>query len=419
MRRPVLVRGIPATLLLLATLISGASYAGDEYWQYSSGNIDVTAAGSDKYAVYLVRSCIQLDVMLTRILGITASYRLPTHIYSLPAVELKKFTGQDSPASYRSSGYENTVLMDSAGIPGRRYWGAYFGYTASLLASDRLLGGPDWYRIGVPAVFADTVFDGRHAKIGNITPVFAAALGGTLIPMRTFLSLRQHDAEAKGRPYSELYSAEAWYLAREIFIEGKHRAEFDKYLDLMRGGTGEPEAFAATFKITYEDLDKELVRGMSEPGHHYILDIPEAPAIAVPPQRLIPAEVQARYALVAVRYGAGPDPVQLANAALQLDGANETALRALALAQLKRNAYAEALAAVDKLSAPGESAGAYGVSAEVLAALARAAASGTVTLTVDAATLRTRAGDDYRRVLAVNGDDRRAHDGLIQLGISP
>jgi hypothetical protein len=420
MRRVALIRAIRATWVVLLLLASPASYAADEYWEYSYRDIDVTAVGNGAYASNLARSCIQLDVLLSRILGIRTPYRPPTHIYSMPAAQLKKFTGLEMSATYNSSGYENTVLIDSAGMPGRRYWGAYFGYTATLLASDRQLRGPDWYRVGVPEVFADTVFEGGHAQVGNITPVFAYTLGrGALIPMRTFLGMTQQEAEAKGESYFAMYDAEAWFLAREIFIEGKHRAEFTRYLDLLRAGTVEPAAFAASFTISYENLDKELVHGMGELGHRYVMDIPEAPAITVAPQRLSPAEVQARFALAAVRYGKGPDPVQLADAALQLDGTNETALRALALAQLKRNAYAEALAAVDRLSAQGESVGAYGDSAEVLAVIAGAAASGTVTLPVDAATLRSRARDDYQRVLAVDGEDRRAQDGLKRLTSSP
>jgi hypothetical protein len=402
-------------VLVALVMASPASYAADEYWEYSHQNIDVTAVGNGAYAANLARSCIQLDVLLSRILGIKTSYRPPTHIYSMPAAELAKFIGRDSSVSYRSSGYDNTVLMDSARQPGRPYWGAFFGYTATLLASDRLLRGPSWYLVGVPAVFADTVFEGGHAQIGNITPMFAYTLSrGVLIPMRTFLSLTQQEAGAKGQ--REMYDAESWYLAREIFVEGKHRAEFGKYLDLMRGGSSESAAFSASFTITYEALDRELAHGMGELGHHFVMEIPAAPAIAIPPQRLSPAEVQARYALVSVRYGNGPDPVQLADAALQLEPANETALRALALAQLERSAYADALAAIDKLSAPGESLDAYGDSADVLSGLARAVAGGTVTLPLDAATLRARARDDYQRVLAANGDDRRAQYGLKRLG---
>ncbi|MGH8277218.1 MAG: hypothetical protein ACRETH_11045, partial [Steroidobacteraceae bacterium] len=118
-------------------------------------------------------------------------------------------------------------------------------------------------------------------------------------------------------------------------------------------------------------------------------------------------------------YQSGPDPVQLANEALQADAANETALRALALAQLARGAYAESLAAVDRLTTHGGSPGANADSAEVLAGLARAAAGGEVTLPVDAATLRRRAKQAYQRALAADGADRRSRDGMSRLASAP
>jgi hypothetical protein len=283
--------------------------------------------------------------------------------------------------------------------------------------SAEALRGPSWYLVGVPSVFADSVFEGSHVRIGNVTPGFAYTLlnGGALIPMRAFLTLKQSDAQLKGARYLEMYDAESWYLAREIFVEGKHRAEFGKYLELMRQGRSEPEAFAASFKITYEDLDKELVLAMREHAHVYIMEAPEdAAADRATVRRLSAAELRGRLALASVRNQRGPDPVQLANEALQAEPANESALRALAQAQLARGAYGDALAAVDKL-VQGASGAAAADSAAVLAGLARAAAGGQATLPVDAATLKRRAKEAYERAIAADSEDRRSRDGLARL----
>ena len=407
---------VPFLLLLLAPC---ASFGAEEYWAYSYKNIDVTAAGTSAYAVNLAHYCARLDVMLSRILGIKTQSRAPTHIYAMPQARLQQFIEKNFSSSYRTSGYDNTILMDSASGPDARpYWGAYFGYTATLLMSAEVLRGPDWYMVGVPSVFADSVFEGGHVKIGNVTPGFAYTLlsGGALIPMRAFLTLKQSDAQLKGARYVEMYDAESWYLAREIFVEGKHRAEFGRYLDLMRQGRSEPEAFAASFKITYEDLDKELVLAMRDHAHVYIMEAPaDAAGDRASARRLSAAEVSGRLALASVRYQRGPDPVQLANQALQAEPANESALRALAQAQLARGAYGEALAAVDKLAAQGASAAASADSAAILAGLARAAASGRATLSVDAATLKRRAKEAYERAIAADSEDRRSRDGLTRL----
>jgi len=407
--------------LLFGLALSAAAPAADDYWGYAYRNIDVTASGTGAYAVNLARYCVRLDSLLTQILSIRASDRLPTHLYALPAGQMKRYTAGDYSSVYHSSGYDVTVIMDSSEVPnGRHYWGAYFGYTATLLSSDRLLGGPDWYMVGVPSVFADAVFEGAKVKIGNVTPGFAYTLttGGALIPMRTFLGLRQRDAEAKGKHFLDMYDAEAWYLAREVFVERLHRAEFGKYLDLMRRGTDEPAAFAASFAISYEDLDRELAQGMRERAHVYIMDAPDDPsagsAIAA---RLDATEVKARLALLSVRYQHGPDALQLAGEVRQKAPGNETALRALALALLAKGAYPEALAAVDQLLAQGASDAARADCAYVLEGLARATAQGDAHL--DAAALRERALAEYRHALSSDVTDRRSRDGLARLEHSP
>jgi len=410
-RRPILA------LAVLAAPLSG--YSADPYFAYSERNIEVTAAGTGTYAVNLARSCLRLDGLLTRILGIETAYRAPTYIYALPGKEMKRFTKGDYQSAYNVSRFGNTVLLDTTALKnGRDYYGAYFGYVATLLSGKQGLDAPYWYQIGVPSVFADVYFEGPHARVGGITPAFAFTLrrAGALMPMQTFLSLTHDEVVKKGGFYEELYDAEAWYLARRIYVEGKRRAEFTHYLQLLRSGKPEEAAFAASFAMSHADLDKELAASMRDPAHIYSLDANagagDTPAAATP---LSTAEVQARLALLTVRYADGPDAVRLASEALRSQGDNETALRALALALLGKGEWTAALAAAERLPPALASAGAYDDRGDVLAALADAAAGGKATLSSDTAALRGRAGRDYLAALSMNRDDARAEQGLAGL----
>ena len=328
-----LLRRLALALALLLPVVAAA----DEYWAYSYGNLSVTAAGSGAYAVNIARYCLRLDALLTKILGIRTEERPAIEIYAMPGRQMKAFVDMDSGASYRSGANTLLVVMSSDPSDEHRYWGAYFGYTAGLLASAHALRGPDWYMIGVPAVFADTVFEGGRAKLGNVTGGYARTLTHDvhLIPMRTFLELTHAQAKAQGEYYRDLYEAESWYLAREIFVEGKRRAEFGKYLDAMRQGVDERSAFAASFGISYEDLDRELAAAMTDRTHHYVLDAPESvigPTVTA--DRLSNADVKGRFALLALRYQKPSLAEQFAREALQAEPANQAALRAVA--QLKQ-----------------------------------------------------------------------------------
>jgi len=414
------IRGAGVLCLFLASETALCAAAQPEGWGYAYRNIDVTAVGSGAYAVNLARYCVRLDAMLTRILGIKTSYRAPTHLYGLTGKQLKSFVGSDSQVSYKTGDGSVTVLFASEASAASEYWGAYFGYTATLLASDRELSGPDWYMIGVPLVFASTAYQGHRVTLGGVDEGAAITLTkAALIPMRTFLALSQAEAAKKGNFYGELYQAQSWFLAHQIYVEGRHRAEFVKYLDLMRKGTVEAAAFAATFTITYEQLDKELAAAFHQRPYVYMMDAPDdadaGRAAAVP---LSVAEMTARLALLSVRYGKGPDPVQLAHEALQADAGNQTASLALAMGQLKVGALRESLAAIDQVTINGGCDHCTDVGL-VLAGLAAAAASSSGEPPLDAASLRRRARESLQRALAADGEDRRARQGLDKLERSP
>jgi hypothetical protein len=413
-------RSLPLLLILAAPVASAAS--GEEYWAYSYRNVDVTAAGKDAYAVNLAHYCVRLDAMLTRILGVKTAYRAPTHIYALPGDQLRQYLGDNSTVSFHVTPYEIFIVTDNSAAPNSDYWGAYFGYTGALLAMDGQLRGPDWYMLGVPLIFASTSYQHGRVKLGNADVGYGLKLGqgGSLIPLRTLLAQKKSEVVASSGHNLKMYDAEAWALAHEVFVEGWHRAEFGKYLELLRQGTGESAAFAASFNLSYEQLDKEFAYAIQQRPYVYTMEeIGDATRGHEVLERLSVADIKGRLALLTVRLGRGPDAVRLANEALQMEPNNQTALRALALAQLARGAYGESLIAVDKLSAQSPTPPAYADSAEVLEGLADAVVDGKAALPVDAAMLRQRAKEDYEHALLANSEDRRSHAGVVRLGRSP
>ncbi len=294
-------RFLSAALLLLIPL---AAIAGEnEYWSYTYRNVEVTAAGNSAYAVNLARYCVRLDGMLTRILGIKASDRPPVHLYALPPAQVRQFLGDADRVSFRISPAGAIILMSNTRESDSDYWGAYYGYTAALLASDGQLSGPYWYQTGLPLVFASTKYRGDRAQLGTVETGYALTLGqgSAPIPMRTFLSLTRATIGASGATL-EAYDAEAWGLAHEIFVEGWHRAQFAKYLGLMRQGSQEPEAFAASFNMTYEQLDKEFVNALRQRALVYTMDAPDPGAAHETARPLNAEEVKARLESLAAMY---------------------------------------------------------------------------------------------------------------------
>jgi hypothetical protein len=298
------------TALMLSLTVPAASLAASEdYWAYSYRNIDVMAAGTSAYAINLARYCARLDYLLTRILGIRTTDRIRTQIYALPSAQVAQLLGDGSRVSYHHSGNTSTVVMASTTAQDSEYWGAYFGYTASLLASDGRLRGPDWYMSGVPQVFAGTKYRGTRAQLGIVQSGYALTLGqgSALIPLRTFLAQTKQAVVGDDGHRGELYEAQSWALAHEIYVEGWHRAEFTRYLDLMREGTSEADAFSTCFKVSYEQLDKELALAIHQRPYVYTLQVPDDSALnAATAQPLSAAEVKARVAQLAEQLAGNP-----------------------------------------------------------------------------------------------------------------
>lgn len=295
-------RGLAAAVLLQWASLSAVA-AGTDYWTYTYRNVEVTAAGSGAYAVNLARYCVRLDGMLTRILGIKTAERPAVHLYALPPEQVRRLLGDGDRVSYRISSAGNFILTNNSSAHDSDYWGAYFGYTASLLASDHLLNGPDWYKAGVPLVFASTKYHGDRAQLGTVPFGYGLTLGqgSALIPMAEFLSLKRATVYGDAARI-KLYDAEAWGLAHEVFVEGWHRKEFAEYLDLMRQGSDEPAAFASSFTVTHEQLDKEFAYALHQRAYVYTLSAPDPGAAGEAAQPLSAEEVKERLALLSAQY---------------------------------------------------------------------------------------------------------------------
>jgi tetratricopeptide (TPR) repeat protein len=414
-KEPIRMRSSMIRCFALALLFYVVAQAGaaEEYWSYSYGNFDVTTAGDGAHAGTLVHTVARFDVALSKILQLP-DIQIPTHIYFLPAKEAEALLGKDDAAAYKFSGYEVTTVSGPESGSANRYWGALFGYTGALLVNGRASRFPFWFQVGVPYLFANTEFEGDRIRTGGVIPGFAQTLQhGGLIPMRTFLRLQHDDPQLKNSTYMSMYSAESWYLAREIYVENKLRPEFAHYFAMLKNGENEQSAFAASFKFDYEDLDKRLAADMSAPVHVFVVPVPREPANEGSPQQLSVAEAKGRVAELNLEWAHRAAALQLAAEALQADPKNERALRVMARANMQEGNFAVALAAADRvtaLSAP--SAAGLTDCGNVLAALAHSVAQKEASVGVDADTLTRRAKETYERALSLDAEYLRSWAGL-------
>jgi tetratricopeptide (TPR) repeat protein len=398
------MRAINGVLVLAAFFLCAPANA-EEYWSFSYQGIQVTAAGNAGRAADLGHDLVQLDAAFAKTSAAsTTSWRAPAvHVYALPGALFKKVWGADVAAGYLNAGSYQDILINSdhsnADDP---HWAAYSAYIAALLSREGMRY-PSWLSTGISSVFASSSISGDRVTIGGFDRGQIQLLARSrLIPMRTLLSLKGNDPQLHDRDFLQLYWAQCWLFVHQILIEHKYAASVDKYVDLLRQGKTENEAFAASFSVSYDDLDA-FMRGLMTKGtiNRFAINFPKLDAAA--PQSVSVAEVDARLAEFGVRHNREvQEAMQLAQSALSVEPNNERAWRALARSQIIEGNYAEALASVEKLVArPSLSAAGHADCGFVLALIAQHHADAAT----DTAALWQRARSEYEQAIALNYDD--------------
>jgi hypothetical protein len=388
----------------LVSLALGLPASAEEYWSYSYQGIEVTAAGNAGRAADLGHDLVQLDAAFVQTAAAPlGSWRSPVHVYALPGSLFKKVWGADASAAYLNAGsYRDIMINNDHSNADNRHWAAYAAYISGLLSTQGIRY-PIWYSTGLSSVFAETSVLGDRVIIGGIDRGVLRQLDrGPLIPMRTLLTWKFNDPQPHDSNFTSLYRAQCWLFVHQVLIEHKYRDSVARYLELLRHGKSESEAFAASFSVSYEDLDA-FMRGLMTQGtlNRFAIDLPKLNAAA--PQPVSAADVDARLAEFGVRHNREvQESLQLAQSAISVEPNNERACRALARGQVIEGKYTDALASVERLAArPALSAAAHADCGFVLAAIAQHHAD----VGTGEAALLQRARSEYEQAIALNGDD--------------
>jgi tetratricopeptide (TPR) repeat protein len=410
----------PLLALMLAAMPLLATGA-DQYWAYSYQRIDVTAAGDKKYAMTIAHNLHRLDLALSQVMVLPNSdWRPPTHVYVVPHEEFARLREKnDGMASvFIPSAFRNDILIDRGAIADNAFFGAYFGWTGSLLANSGLLRFPYWYRQGLAEVFAASTIDGARIQVGTYVQGRVNSLrSGIQIPLKTLLRIKGNDPQLKSLEFSQAYSAQCWFLVHLIVIDRQYTSNFEHYFSQLNSNVDEDKAFAESFSISYDDLDKWYQLHLRDGRIHLLqVNIPDE-VDNKEPLKLGGAEANGRLAVYASEHFQQLDSaVAMAQEALSAEPANQDALYALAADKVRQASFSEALSTAQKLCGAGAVSN-PGIArcAELYRWIAAAVLAKHAELELDGPTIAQQAQQFYEKAIALDPEDLGSWSGMAEL----
>jgi len=409
-------------IVLSAAFVPLSASASDRYWAYTYKDIDVTASGGADRARDIAHNLHRLDVALATLLGIEAEdWRAPTRVYSVPQ-SMFDILWKKTEISYSSitfpSNFDNQILINNSLDRDTPFFDVYAGYTGNLLASGYSARYPFWFRKGLAEVFGASRVERKQVIIGGFVGNRVRPLiDQGWIPIKTLLNIGDNDPQLASKDYLDRFGAECWFLVHQIVIERRHHADFHQYFSQLDQGEEEPQAYAASFDIAYENLDKEMREALAAATIKIIkVQVPDEPEGA-PPRLLSEPEATGRLAAFAALHAEQIDgAIKLANEALAGDPKNEGALIALARAHLRQHDYAAVLKSVERLCALDSlSPSANGQCGYLYADLLYKGAEKNAALGVDAASLAERSRKYFENAISGNPEDLASWSGLTNL----
>lgn len=303
--------------------------AADQYWSYQYNKINVTAQGSSDFARSLAHNLYRLELAMAVILQSDATWRPPIELYAVPAEQFTALTGlqSDNGSQSKTTPYSSTLLINTTQSGALRYWSTYFSFGGSMFITKYSSRYPPWFISGMSEVMAASSVEWGKVIIGGSNPGRVYSLThGSWIPLQLLLGVRGNDPQMSSRAFQDMYFAETWYLVHKIVVDQFYHANFYQYFLRLDRGEAEPKAFAESFDVTYEDLNRALRKSITaDKFMHYNVKIAGDDDDSKP-VRLSEAEALGRLAVYAGEYGVQPErAMELSAASLRLDPSNEDA----------------------------------------------------------------------------------------------
>lgn len=177
---------------------------------------------------------------------------------------------RDNVRGYFQPGLDVNYIALSAEGDDKKVFGTIFHEYAHFIVNNNFgrANVPPWFNEGLACYFQTFQLEtSSRAVVGDVLATHSQFLQRQeLIPLETFLGIGYYHLRNQGAHNNSLFYSEAWALMHYLQHSngGARRAQLEQFLNLLRAGKPQREAFQTAFQIDFAALEIELKKYVAQ-----------------------------------------------------------------------------------------------------------------------------------------------------------
>lgn len=269
----VMIRRLGA-LALVASLLAATGWSKDKWIRLRSPNFEAYSNSSEKKSRKLLSELEQFRAVFFALFGLDGARQLPVRVMIFRddasfAPYKPLYQGKPSSAAgYFQQGRDYNLIAMRQDTEGESLRIIFHEYV-HLLTSSVPRRWPVWLNEGMAEFYSTFRISGDKVILGSPVSYHANLLREkTMLPLGRLLDVAENSVEYNEESKKGILYAQSWAFVHFLMMDDQaaRRPQLTKYIQLLYEGRGAREAAGEAFPESFEQLEAELRRYVSQPA---------------------------------------------------------------------------------------------------------------------------------------------------------